>query len=293
MAIIIGTVNPRLKILIAAVLFSTSGAAIKYLPLDVWQVAGLRGLVAGVALLIMLPEARRGWTWRTLLVGVGYAASTVTFALSNRLTTAASAILLQSTSPVFILLFAPALLGERARRRDLGVLAAMGVGMALFFVGMDRPSRGATDPLAGDLIALLSALSWGLTILGSRWIGRGPEGFAAVAGSAALGNLLSFLFCVPFGPVIAGVTAGQAGILLYLGVIQLAVAYVLMSKALPHVPALEVSILLLIEPVVSPIWAFLLVREVPGVWSLVGGGVILLATVWNTRLGQPAIPTAD
>jgi drug/metabolite transporter (DMT)-like permease len=293
MAIIIGTVNPRLKILTAAVLFSTSGAAIKYLPLDVWQVAGLRGLVAGVALLVMLPEARRGWTWRTLLVGVGYAASTVTFALSNRMTTAASAIFLQSTSPVFILLLAPALLGERARRRDLGVLAAMGVGMALFFVGTDRPGPVASDPLTGDLIALLSALSWGLTILGSRWIGRGPRGDAAVAGSAALGNLLSFLFCVPFGPVFAGVSAGAAGILLYLGVIQLAVAYVLMSKALPHVPALEVSILLLVEPVVSPIWAFLLVREVPGVWSLVGGGVILVATVWNTRLGGEAVPPGD
>jgi drug/metabolite transporter (DMT)-like permease len=66
-----------------------------------------------------------------------------------------------------------------------------------------------------------------------------------------------------------------------------------MSKALPHVPALEVSILLLIEPVVSPIWAFLMVREVPGVWSLVGGGVILVATVWNARLGHQAVAPAD
>ncbi|HEY6785573.1 MAG TPA: hypothetical protein VI159_11510, partial [Gemmatimonadales bacterium] len=96
--------NPRLKILAAAVLFSTSGAAIKYLTLDVWQLAGLRGLIAGVALLAMLPEARRGWTWRTLLVGSGYAGATITFALANRLTTAASAIFLQSTSPLFILL---------------------------------------------------------------------------------------------------------------------------------------------------------------------------------------------
>ena len=285
--------NPRLKILIAAVLFSTSGAAIKYLTLDVWQVAGLRGLVAGVALLVMAPVARRGWSWRTLLVGAGYAASTITFALSNRMTTAASAIFLQSTSPVFILLLAPLLLGERARRRELWVLLAMGVGMALFFVGMDRPGRAATDPLAGDLIAPLSALSWGLTILGSRWISRGPGGDGAVMASAALGHLLAFAVCVPLGPVFTGVGTSQALILVYLGVLQLALANILMSKALPHVPALEVSILLLVEPVVSPVWAILLVQEVPGAWSLVGGAVILVATVWNARLGAAAVPPGD
>jgi len=286
-------VSPRLKILAAAVLFSTSGAAIKYLTLDIWQVAGLRGLIAGLALLVMLPEARRGWNRRTLLLGVGYGASTITFALANRLTTAASAIFLQSTSPLFILLLGPALVGERARRRDLGVLAAMAVGMTLFFLGMDRPGRVAADPLAGDLMALLSALSWGLTIVGSRWMGKGPGGAGGVAASAAVGNLLSFLFCVPFGFVFAPVAGGQAAILIYLGVFQLGAAYVLMSRALPHVRALEVSLLLLIEPVVSPIWAFLLVREVPGVWSLVGGAIILVATVWNAGVAQEAVPPAD
>ncbi|HEX4632226.1 MAG TPA: DMT family transporter, partial [Gemmatimonadales bacterium] len=258
--------NPRLKILAAAVLFSTSGAAIKYLTLDVWQLAGLRGLVAGVALLVMLPEARRGWTWRTILVGSAFAGATITFALANRLTTAASAIFLQSTSPLFILLLAPVLVGERARRRDLGVMAAMAVGMALFFVGVDRPGRVSHDPAAGDLIALLSALTWALAIIGSRWIGRGNDAPAAVAASAAVGNLLSFVFCLPLGPVLTGLDTGQAGILLYLGIFQLALGYVLISRGLPHVPALEVSLLLLVEPVVSPVWAFLLVREVPGVW---------------------------
>ena len=285
--------TPRLKILAAALLFSTSGAAIKFLALDVWQVAGLRGLVAGLALLVMLPEARRGWSYRTVLLGIGYGASTITFALANRLTTAASAIFLQSTSPVFILLLGPALLGERARRRDLGVLAAMGAGMTLFFVGMDRPGRVASNPLAGDLIALLSALSWGLTIIGSRRVGRGPDGPGAVAGSAAVGNLLSFLFCLPFGPVLSGVTVGQGAVLLYLGVFQLGLAYVLMARALPHVRALEVSLLLLVEPVVSPLWAFLLVREVPGAWSLVGGAIILVATVVNARTTDAAVPPPD
>jgi len=286
-------VNPRLKILAAAVLFSTSGAAIKFLTLDVWQVAGLRGLIAGLALLVMLPEARRGWNWRTLVLGLGYGASTITFALANRMTTAASAIFLQSTSPVFILLLGPALVGERARRGEVGVLIAMGIGMALFFVGMDRPGRVASDPLAGDLIALLSALTWGLTIIGSRWVGRGADGAGAVAGSAAVGNLLSFFFCLPFGPVFAGLTGAQGAILIYLGVFQLGVAYVLMSRALPHVRALEVSLLLLVEPVVSPVWAFFLVREVPGTWSLVGGAIILIATVWHARVAQEAVPPAD
>lgn len=286
--------TPRLRIFLAAVLFSTSGAAIKYLSLGVWQVAGMRGLIAGGALLVMMPETRRGWSWRTWVLGLGYGASTITFALANRLTTAASAIFLQSASPVFILLLAPALVGERANRRDLGVMGVMGVGMALFFVGTERPSSAATNPLLGDIIALASAVAWALTIIGSRWIVRNAtDGGTAVTSSAAVGNLLSALFCLPFALPLAHVDAPAWGILLYLGIFQLGLGYVLMSRGLPHVPALDVSLILLVEPVVSPIFAFLVVREVPGPWSLAGGAIILAATIWKTRVDGQATPPAD
>jgi drug/metabolite transporter (DMT)-like permease len=105
--------------------------------------------------------------------------------------------------------------------------------------------------------------------------------------------VLAFLVCLPFALPVAHFHTSDAAILVYLGVIQLAVAYVLMARAMPHVPALEASLLLLIEPVVSPIWAWMLVREVPGVWTIAGGAVILAATVWKARQSAEAVPLAD
>ncbi|HEY6808882.1 MAG TPA: DMT family transporter [Gemmatimonadales bacterium] len=286
--------SPRLRILAAAVLFSTSGAAIKYLPLDAWQVAGFRGLVAGVAVLAMVPAARHYLNRKALVVGLGSCASTVLFAVANKLTTAASAIFLQSTSPVFTLLLAPLLVGERASRRDVGATIVMLAGMAVFFVGADHASASATDPILGNTLALISAVTWALTIIGYRWLGRdAADRQAAVVASAVAGNLLAFLVCLPLALPVTHFQVSDAAILLYLGVIQLAVAYVLMARAMPHVPALEASLLLLIEPVVSPVWAWMLVGELPGVWTIGGGAIILGATIWKARRSAEAVPLAD
>ncbi|MGH7532812.1 MAG: EamA family transporter, partial [Gemmatimonadales bacterium] len=103
----------RLEIAGAALLFSTGGAVIKATSFSGWQLAGLRSLVAAVVVLLLLPAARRGWTWRTLLVAVAYAACLILSVTANKLTTAANTIFLQSTGPIYILLLAPWLLKER------------------------------------------------------------------------------------------------------------------------------------------------------------------------------------
>src|SRR5204862_4536158 len=105
-----------------------------------WQLAAFRATIAMLTILILLPEARRGWSWRPVVVGFAYAATTLLYVQANKHTTAASAIFLQSTSPLFILLLAPMLLGEHATRRDIAQIGVMVVGMALFLLGMDRPS---------------------------------------------------------------------------------------------------------------------------------------------------------
>ena len=106
--------NPRLQIVLAALLFSTGGAAIKWVGAGAWQVAGFRAGIAGLTLLALIPAARRGWSWRTVLVGLTYGATTLLYVQANRNTTAASTIFLQNTNPVFILVLAPWALGERA-----------------------------------------------------------------------------------------------------------------------------------------------------------------------------------
>jgi drug/metabolite transporter (DMT)-like permease len=103
----------RIQLLAAAALFSTGGAAIKACSLTSWQVAGLRSGIAALVLLLV-PAARRGWTPRAWLVGAAYAATVVLFVQANKLTTSAATAFLQSTAPLYVLLLAPHLLGERA-----------------------------------------------------------------------------------------------------------------------------------------------------------------------------------
>src|SRR6185312_10789284 len=134
------------KIIAAAVLFSTGGAAIKFCSFGAWQLAAFRATLSMTTILLVLPESRRGWTWRTVVVGFAYAATTLLYVQANKHTTAASAIFLQSTSPLFILLLAPALLGEHATRRDIGQMAVMAAGFGLFFLGRDQASATAPNP---------------------------------------------------------------------------------------------------------------------------------------------------
>lgn len=268
--------NPRLQVALAAALFSTGGAAIKWCRFDAFQLATFRAVIAGAALLVLVPAARRGWSWRVGLVGLAYAVTTLLFVQANKTTTAANAIFLQSTAPVFILLLAPLLLKEVVRRVDLIQLGVTLAGMSLFFVGTQRQFATAPNPVLGNALAAACAVSWSFTLIGYRWLaGRGiSPATAAVAGNftAALVGLGAGL---PF-------TAGGVGDWVavgYLGVFQLALPYVFLTYAIPKLPALEVSLFLLVEPVLNPIWAWLVHGESPSGWALVGGGLILGATL--------------
>src|SRR4029079_120012 len=135
-----GAMDPRtaarLRIVAAALLFSTGGAAIKFSSFSSWQLASFRSGIAAVAVLIVLPAARRRWDARIAAVGAIYATTMILFVSANKLTTAANTIFLQITAPLYLLLLGPWLLHESLRRRDLAFMALVGVGLALFFVGM-------------------------------------------------------------------------------------------------------------------------------------------------------------
>jgi DME family drug/metabolite transporter len=271
----------RLRLAAAALLFSTGGAAIKAAHFDVWQIAGFRSGVAALTLLLCLPVARRRWSWRAALVGVSYAATLVLFVLANRLTTAANTIFLQSTAPLYLLLLAPWLLHEPVRRRDLFVMAAVGAGLVLVFVGAESPGITAPDPAQGNLLAVLSGACWALTLVGLRWMGRSdPDGGGLAA--VVIGNLLAFVGCLPLALPLGPHPAGDWVTILYLGVVQIGLAYVLVTSALEELPAFEASLILLLEPALNPLFAWLVHGEIPGGWALAGGAVILGATTVKT-----------
>lgn len=277
----VAQVRHRLEILGAALLFSTGGAAIKSTTLNSWQVASFRSGVAALMVWLVMREARRGWTWHALPVGAAYAATMILFVAANKLTTAANTIFLQATAPLYVLALSPLLLKEKIRARDLGFMALVAVGMLLFFV--ERPPAAATapDPRAGNLLAAISGVCWAATIMGFRWMGSRPGSDGNTFPSVVAGNAIAFLVCLPMAlPAYpSGVDVAAIG---YLGVFQIGAAYLLLATGIRHVPAVEASTLLLLEPAVNPFWAWLVHGERPGAWSLAGGALILGSTLAKT-----------
>jgi DME family drug/metabolite transporter len=280
----------RLLILAAALLFSTGGAAIKATSLSGWQVACFRSGLAAFALLIAMPAWRCWWRPKSLAVGLAYAATMILYVTANKMTTAANTIFLQSTAPIYLLLLGPLLLHERVRRSDLALTAIMAAGLAMFFVGIDDPVATAPQPLRGNVIAVLSGISWALTILGLRWLGRDRQsGDTDSAGGAVIaGNIIASLFCLPFALPATGAGMIDWAIIGYLGLFQIGLAYVCLTFAVRRLPALEASLLLLLEPVLNSLWAWLIHSERPGPWSLAGCLVILAATLLRTLSGPAA-----
>jgi len=278
----------RLQILGAALLFSTGGAAIKSAQFTSWQVAGLRSGIAALTVWLLVPEARRlgrgSELGRTILVSLAYAATLVLFVLANKLTTAASTIFLQDTAPIYILLLSPVLLNEPIRGRDLGFMLVIGIGMSLFFVGHQETFVTAPDPVRGNILALLSGITYALMLIGLRWMGKRGGSPAAAVG---MGNLLAFLIAAP-----AMFPLGHHGptdwrIIIYLGVFQIGLAYLWLTRGIQQLPALEVSLLLFLEPALNPLWAWLVHGEAPGPGALLGGALIMGATGvkawWDSR----------
>lgn len=284
--------SPRARLVAASVLFSTGGTAIKGVALGGWQVLAVRAAIAAIVVLALVPEARRGFEWRTLLVGCAYGATTALFVLSNKLTTAANAVFLQNTSPLFVLLLAPLVLRERMRREDVAFMLVLAIGMVLFFVGVNRRFATAPNPLLGNVLAVCCAATWSTTIIGYRWLAaRGHSIGAAVV----TGNLLACAAALPWALPLPHVRPVDWLLLAYLGSVQLGLSYRFVVRALPHVRALEASLILLMEPVLASIWAWAVLGETMAPPGVAGAIVILGATVLHSFRSTPlpeAVPEA-
>ena len=265
-----------LQIVVAAVLFSTGGAAIKATSLTGIEVGGVRSAIAAVALFLFLPAARRGYTWRAAAVGLAFAGSLVLFVTANKLTTSAASIFLQSTAPLYVLLAGPWLLRERASRSDLLLMVPVVAGLLMVFAGTGTAGRTAPDPFRGNLLALASGVTWAFAIMGLRWMAEDPR--SSPLSAAVLGNLFAAVLCLPFLRAPALIPAADWLALAYLGVFQVALAYVFLTRGVSALPALDASILLLVEPGLNPVWAWIVHGERPTAMALGGGALILGAT---------------
>jgi drug/metabolite transporter (DMT)-like permease len=272
------------RVLAAAILFSTGGAAIKTVTLSGLQVASIRSGIAAAALMFWL-RGRVHRSPKVVAVGLIYSTTLVLFVTATKLTTAANAIFLQSTAPLYIAVLAPLLLGERFRARDLALLGAAGAGLLLCVSGGSTTTTTAPDPATGNLLGVLCSLSWALTLLGLRWVELNQRGSSMSA--VVTGNVIAFLIGVPLLIPVPTVSAMDAAALLYLGIVQVALAYVLLTGAVGRLPTLHISLLLLIEPVLNPLWTWIVWGENPGAATLAGGALIITAAgmqvAWDAR----------
>jgi drug/metabolite transporter, DME family len=276
----------------AALLFSTGGAAIKATSLSSWQVAGFRSGIAAAVLWLLLPAARRGWTWRTALIGIAYAATLILFVLANKLTTSANAIFLQSTAPLYLLLLGPVILHEAVRKSDLAVMVAVFGGILLLLSGSEATVGTAPNPRLGNLFGAGAGLMWALTLAGLRWMGKTADADSGTA-TVVVGNLIAFFVCLPMALPVGAVSVVDAGAVVYLGVFQVGLAYVFLTRSLRSVPGLEAATLLLVEPVFNPVWSWLIHGERPSLNAIGGGVLIISAAMAGTWWQAKADRTSD
>src|SRR5437660_1048434 len=271
-----GGVPPVLFILVAALLWSTGGLFIKATPLGAFELSFGRSLLAALTVAVLTRREGFGLNPVTLVASVLYAALLLLFVVANKLTTAANAIFLQYTAPVYVLLLEPWMFKERFRWADLLVVAACVAGMSLFFVGRLRP-----QDVEGNLTALASGVCFAFFLLLLR---HQRAGRVNRASSVIYGNVIVCLVTAPaFARAAAAMTTRDVVIVAYLGVVQIGLAYTLFTLGIARgVRSLDAGVVGYIEPMLNPVWVFLFLGERPSEWAVVGGCVIIAAVLAHT-----------
>lgn len=267
-----------LFVLAAALLWSTGGLFIKWTALSGLELSCWRSFFAFFTVAILTRHEGFGLNPITAVASFLYAVLLILFVLATKETTAANAIFLQYTAPVYLLIAEPIIYKEKFRSRDLiTVLVCLG-GMALFFVGQLRP-----QDVTGNILALASGLCFALYFLflrhpRARQVNR--------ASSVIYGNALAVIITAPWGlATLTSVTTHDVLSAIYLGVVQLGIAYALFTVAMARgVRSLDAGIIAYIEPVLNPVWVFLVLGERPSRWALLGGAIIIAAVICHMLL---------
>lgn len=263
-------------LLLTAFGWSLGGVLMKSVNWPPFAVGGGRGLIAAVFLLAVAGRGLRfTWSPLQLATALAYTGCTVLFAAATKLTTAANAILLQYTAPVWVALFGAWLLQERATRADWWTMAAAFVGMVIFLYDGLR-----LNDLGGILLAIASGVSFAAMIVLLR-----QQRAVSTIEPVIIGNLLGFLIGLPWILSAPWPDQRSIGALLVLGVFQLGIPYLLYSRAIRHVTALEAVLIPVIEPILNPIWVLLVIGEKPSPLALLGG-VIVLGAVTARAVGS-------
>jgi drug/metabolite transporter (DMT)-like permease len=279
----ISNLPPVVFVLLAVLLWSTGGLFIKMTTLDAFAVNCGRSLFAAITVAIFTYRKGLRLDAFTLLTSFLYAGTLTCFVYANKTTTAANAIFLQYTAPIYILILAPFILKEKFRFSDLITVVVCLGGMSLFFL----EEQGAAGNLApnvflGNAAALASGVFFGLYFIFLRHPRSLENRNPAI--SVFYGNLLIVIFMIPLLAQNPPAPNGKDALaILFLGVLQIGIAYLLFTKGIAEgVRSLDASIIGFVEPLLNPVWVFLFLGEKPSVWAIVGGMIIISAVIFHT-----------
>ena len=257
-------------------MWSFGGLFIKFVDLSPMAITGLRSLGASLVLLIYLKRPK--WHWKPyFIIGVAsYVAMMIMYVIAIRLTTAANAIFLQFTAPIYVIILGYFILNEKINRFDILTMLVIFSGMILFFI--DELTLGG---LWGNLLALGAGICLAIITILFR-----KEKKSAVD-LVFFGNIVTSIICLQF--IYEGYTGYSkidSIIMILVGVFQLGIPYVFYTIALRTVSAIDAILLCMIEPILNPLWVYLFLGEPVGKWSFFGGALVLIGTFGRTYLNQ-------
>ncbi len=266
--------------LLCSVLWSTAGILLKFLPWNPMVIAGIRSLIsAGVYLLYMRYEKIEFQVNKdSVLSGIALMCTFVFFVAANKFTTSANAIVLQYSAPIFILILSALFYRQKFRPGDIITVAATSVGISLFF--LDKLSGGY---LMGNLLALMAGLSFA-----SMFVVTGHANDNSRSSGILLGHIFTSVIGIPFiffspTPVTPAIVAS----ILVMGIFQLGIPYILYGLAVRKCSPLACSLISAVEPLLNPVWVFLYIGEVPSLFALIGGAIVISAVVawsiWSSK----------
>jgi len=274
--------NALLLMVLVTLIWSTNGLMIKLISWTPMAISGLRSLLAAAVLLPFIGKPRNLVSFNTMVGGVAFAGTLITFVIATKLTTAANAIFLQLTAPVYVALLSGWILGERIRTLDYVFTGIIISGMLLFF-----SDNLTVDGFWGNMCAIVGGICWAVFVLFSR---RQKDDVPLKI--PILGHLICALVGVPF-IISAGLPETGGFWIIPMGAIGAGLSFVLYTAVIKHLKAIEAIIAQTIEPIFNPIWVFLVVGETPGPWALVGGIVVLTSVTLHAVLRQQADRTLE
>jgi drug/metabolite transporter, DME family len=266
-------------VFIAALLWSSGGLFIKLISLNAMQLSFFRAGIAAITFALIFRKRILLINKLSLVNSVFYSLVLISFVISTKTTTAANAIFLQATAPIYVLIFEPLINKTRYIKSNIITVAVCFVGMIFFFVGELEPGH-----LEGNLVGLFSGIMFAAFFLGMKKNDKKHQ-----QSSIFFGNVLVTMICLPFMFSIEPISFNDIWMFSYLGIFQIAVAYAFFASGLKRVFAVEASIISMIEPVLNPVWVFFGYGEVPSVNAVFGGVIIVSAIIVRTLITGSSI----